>query len=183
MTLFVVIVIFLLSALPAEAQHHCWHAGQVPDTQDAGIKTSYDPVKDSTTVELGPIQVSGEKGRFVSLQICVSFSYPGQRVVTPEWVNFELLSIVKGQKLKIDLFVRLAADDGTFILSSSRSAVLNVAADRNVVGERIVMPMPYETFVKITRAKRVAIKMDQETFELEESHLQPLRTLAGRMMP
>lgn len=45
------------------------------------------------------------------------------------------------------------------------------------------MRMPYETFVKITRAKRVAIKMDQETFELEESHLQPLRTLAGRMMP
>jgi len=183
MILLIVVAITIVSTVPTMAQGNCWDRGRVTDTQGTRIQTCDDEVKDRTTVQLGPLQVSGEKGKFVSLHISASFSYPGQKVVTPEWLNFELLSVVKGRKLKIDLFVRLVADGETFILSSRRSAVKNVIPGRKVIGERIIMRMPYETFVKIAGAKRVAIKMDEMTFELQENHLQSLRTLAGRMTP
>lgn len=51
-------------------------------------------------------------------------------------------------------------------------------ATRSWVGERLVFRMPYETFLKITKAKKFEIKFDGISFPVGEEQLQALRELA-----
>jgi hypothetical protein len=94
-------------------------------------------------VKLGPLQVSGENGKYQSLQLAVSYNYPGQLKSAPEMLAFELLSVVKARQLKIDLYVVLFVDGEKIFLSSTRSAIRNPIPGRPWVGERIVLRMPY----------------------------------------
>ena len=87
-----------------------------------GIETSYDSAGDKTTVRLTPVKISGEKGKYHSIHIAPSFSYPGRNFLKPETIDFELQTIVK-TKLKIDLYVVFVVDGETIFLSSNRSGV------------------------------------------------------------
>lgn len=146
------------------------------------IETSYDAEKDKTTVRLAPMQVSGEQGKYRSLHMSPSFSYPGVQVTTPSIVDFELQTVVKG-RLRTDLYVVFIIDGEKVFLSSSRWAIKRPVPGRVWMGERLVFRMPYETFIKITRAKTLAIKFDAVTFAVGDTHLQALRELAAYMKP
>lgn len=111
-----------------------------------------------------------------------SFSYAGVQPTTPAIVDFELQTVVKG-RLRTDLYVVFMIDGEKVFLSSSRWAVKRPVPGRVWVGERLVFRMPYETFVRITNAKTLAIKFDAETFAVGETHLQALRDLAAYMKP
>lgn len=151
-------------------------------SESAKIVTSYDAEKDKTTVKLPPMQISGEQGKYKSLNMSPSFSYPGTRVITPAIVDFELQTVVKG-RLRTDLYVVFMIDGEKVHLSSSRWAVKRPVPGRVWVGERLVFRMPYETFVKITKAKTVEIKFDAITFPVGETQLQALRELLAHMQP
>jgi hypothetical protein len=73
---------------------------------DLKIETSYDSIKDKTTVRLAPVQISGENGKYHSLHMSPSFSYPGKEARKPDIIDFELRSVVKG-RLDTDLYVGL----------------------------------------------------------------------------
>ncbi|MGH9967957.1 MAG: hypothetical protein ACREBG_09030 [Pyrinomonadaceae bacterium] len=146
-----------------------------PLPQAAKIQSSFDPVKNVTTVRMAPVQISGEKDKYYSLHFAASFSYPGQTLRRPEVVDFELRSIVKARKLKIDLYVMFQVDGETIFLSSNRSAIKNAMPGRRWVGERLVFRMPYETLLKITQARKFAIKVDAVTFEVGEAQMDALR--------
>jgi hypothetical protein len=49
------------------------------------------------------------------------------------------------------------------------------------MGERLVFRMPYETFVKITKAKKFAIRFDGVQFSVGETERQALRELLAHM--
>ncbi len=153
----------------------------VPE-ESAKIETSYDAAKNTTTVRLAPMQVSGEQGKYKSLHMSPSFSYPGVQVTTPALVDFELQTIVKG-RLRTDLYVIFMIDGEKVFLSSSRWAIKRPVPGRVWVGERLVFRMPYETFVKITNAKTFAIKFDAITFAVGDAQLQALRDLEAYMKP
>src|SRR2546425_297365 len=100
-------------------------AGVQSHEQASEIKTTYDSTKDKTTVSLPRVKVSGAKEKYISLHVAASFSYSGHTPVTPEFVNFEIHSVVKARKLDPDLYVVLLLDGETIFLSSNRSAVRN----------------------------------------------------------
>ena len=150
--------------------------------QSAKIETSYDAEKNRTTVRLLPMQISGEQGKYKSLHLSPSFSYPGIEAAAPAIVDFELQTVVKG-RLRTDLYVVFMIDGEKVFLSSSRWAVKRPVPGRVWVGERLVFRMPYETFVKITNAKSLAIKFDAITFAVGETQLQALRDLLAYMKP
>jgi hypothetical protein len=150
--------------------------------ESAKIETSYDAEKDKTTVRLASMQISGEQGKYKSLHMSPSFSYPGIQVATPAIVDFELQTVVKG-RLRTDLYVLFIIDGEKVHLSSSRWAVKRPVPGRVWVGERLVFRMPYETFVKITQAKTVEIKFDAITFAVGDTQLQALRELLTYMRP
>jgi len=149
--------------------------------QPAKIETTYDSVKDRTTVRLAPVQISGEKDKYHSLHMAPSFSFPGHQLQRPSRIDFELQTIVKARLLDSDLYVVFLVDGETIFLSSNRWGIPRPVPGRRWVGEHLVFNMPYETFVKITNAKKFEIKFDGVKFEVGEPQVQTLRELASRM--
>jgi hypothetical protein len=143
--------------------------------QSSQLETKYDTAKDVTTVSLPPLQISGEKDEYYSLHVAVSFDYPGHTLKAPEFFRFEIRSVVKGRKLNPDLYVVFLVDSETIHLSSNRWAVKNPVRGKRWIGERMVFSMPYDTFIKLTKAKVVAIRMGGARFDLAERSLQRLR--------
>jgi hypothetical protein len=159
--------------------------GQTPSMETvpaAKIETTYDSIKDRTTVRLAPVQISGEKDKYHSLHMTPSFSFPGRQLQRPSRIDFELQTVVKRILLDSDLYVVFIVDGETIFLSSSnRRAVPRPVPGRRWMGEQLIFNMPYETFVKITKAKEFAIKFDGVKFDVGEPQMQTLREFATRM--
>lgn len=145
-------------------------------------ETTYDAEKDRTIIKLAPLQISGENGKYHSLQMAPSFSFPGRQVVTPSIIDFELQTVVRG-RLRTDLYVVFMIDGEKVFLSSSRWAIKRPVPGRVWTGERLVFRMPYETFVKITKANSFEIKFDAVTFSVGETQQQALRDFLTYMKP
>ena len=151
--------------------------------QDAAkVETSYDAEKNKTTIRLAPVQISSEQGKYVSLKMSPSFSFPGRKVVAPSIIDFELQTVVRG-RLRTDLYVVFMIDGEKVFLSSSRWAVKRPVPGRVWMGERLVFRMPYETFVKITKANTFEIKFDAVTFSVGETQKQALRDFLTHVTP
>ncbi|HEV2829192.1 MAG TPA: hypothetical protein VGW76_16465 [Pyrinomonadaceae bacterium] len=145
-------------------------------TQDSGtIETTYDAAKDKTTVRLARVRISSGQDKYVSLHMSPSFSFAGRSLLaTPSIIDFELQTVVRG-RLRTDLYVVFVIDGEKVFLSSSRWAVKRPIPGRVWMGERLVFRMPYETFVKITKATTFEIKFDATTFSIGETEKQVLR--------
>jgi endonuclease YncB( thermonuclease family) len=144
------------------------------------IETHYDREEDKTTMRAAPVQISGEKAQYHSVHIAPAFSYSGQMFRKPDIVDFEVQTVVK-TKLKIDLYVVFIVDGETIFLSSNRSAIKRPVAGKRWVGERMIFRMPYDTFLKITKAKTVEIKMDGVKIPLPEPALEYLRLFSQHL--
>ena len=145
-----------------------------------GIGITYDKAKDRTTVRLAPVQVSGEMGKYRSIHMSPYFSFPSQRFARPSVIDFELQTVVKG-RLSSDLYVVFVIDGETVFLSSNRWAVKRPVPGRVWVGERLVFRMPYETFLRITKAVTFAIKFDGVEFSVGDTQKQALSELLNYM--
>ncbi len=151
--------------------------------QAAKIETSYNAGKDRTTVKLAPVLIAEEQDKYHSLHMSPSFSFVGrQPVVAPTIVDFELQTVVKG-RLRTDLYVVFIIDGETVFLSSNRWAIKRPVPGRVWVGERLVFRMPYETFLKVTKAKEFQIRFDGIEFSVGDTQKQALRELLTHMKP
>ncbi len=149
------------------------------ETQKPGqIETTYDDKQDRTIVRLTPLQISGENAQYHSVYIAPSFTYPGRQFKKPDTVDFEVQTVVK-TKLKIDLYVVFVVDGEKIFLSSGRRAVKHPVPGQRWIGESLVFRMPYDTLMKIRKAKAVAIKMDGVEFPFSELVLDNIRTFAS----
>jgi hypothetical protein len=150
------------------------------------VETKYDVARDETTVRLPPIKVSGEKGKYHSLHAIVWFKHPGSTRRVPEMLTFELVTVVKARRLKVDLYVQLLVDGEKIFLSSNRWAERNVVPGKPWVSEHIALRMPHDVFVKITKARDFAIQLDGLTFVVGDAELQVLRdfgaSIAGKKL-
>lgn len=177
-------LLLALSLLPAQlsaVRPIMQTVGAVPQ-EAAKIESSYDLENDKTTIRLAPVKISGEQDKYHSLHMSPSFSYPGIRLITPSIVDFELQTVVKG-RLSTDLYVVFIIDGETVFLSSNRWAIKRPVPGRVWVGERLIFRMPYETFLKITKAKTFEIKFDGVKFSVGETQKQALREFLPYMKP
>ena len=147
------------------------------------IATTYDSGKNKTTVRMAPMQISGDRGKYHSLHLTPAYSFPGQFPQTPEIIDFELQTVVKARKLRVDLYVVFVVDGEKIFLSSNRWGVKKPVPGRPWVGERLVFRMPYETLLKLANAKQASIRMDGIDFELSGDHLRALRAFAETARP
>jgi len=154
--------------------------GSLPTSQSDKVEIAYDNAKDRTTVGLMPVQISGEAGKYHGLYLSPYFSFPGHRPTTPSIVDFELQTVVRG-RLSTDLYVVFVIDGETVFLSSNRWAVKRPVPGRVWVGEQLLFRMPYETFLRITKAKTFAIKLDGVKFSVGETQKQALSELLNYM--
>lgn len=146
------------------------------------VETVYDEAKDKTTVKLQPIQIAASEDKYVGVAMSPSFTFSGRYPTAPEIIDFEFQTVVRG-RLKTDLYVVFLIDGEEVFLSSNRWAVKRPVRSRVWVGERLVFRMPYEVFVKITKAKTVAIKFDAVVFSLSKSQQRALRDFSAYINP
>lgn len=147
-------------------------------TAGSNIVSSYDATKNRTTVRSLPVQIGADKGKYHSLKFSLVYSYPGATKRVPESLNLELLTVVKARLLDPDLYVVFIADGQEILLSSDRSAVPNPVRGKRWIGERLIFRVPYETFLKFARAKRLTVRLDAVQFDFLEEHLHVLREFA-----
>jgi hypothetical protein len=140
------------------------------------VEGSYDALKDETTVRLLPVKISNGQGKYVSIHMSPSFKFPGRSLLEPRIIDFELQTVVRG-RLSTDLYVVFIIDGETVYLSSNRWAVKRPVPGRVWMGERLVFRMPYETYVKITKARTFAIKFDGVKFSVGEKQKDALLEL------
>ena len=165
-------------------------------THNGNIETSYDQVKEITTVRLSPMQVYGEplpSAKYVGsdeARFNASFTYSGRTLrAQPKRVLFSLIST--SQDWKYTDFRKLTAlVDGKRLklgpLEHVPAFTVNAPANSNsddYISQEIAISLPYETFVRIANGKQVQIRMGPREFELEKSHLEALRDLATCMVP
>ena len=151
-------------------------------TQAGTVETTYDAAKDKTTIKLAPVKIGGGPGKYHSIHMSRSFSFSGRTPVTPAIVDFDIQTVVRG-RLRTDLYVLFVIDGETVFLSSSRWAVRRPIPGRVWMGERLVFRMPYETFVRVTKANTFAIKFDGVSFPVGETEMAALRELLTYMRP
>lgn len=154
----------------------------LPQEPSTKIDVNYDPEKDRTTVKLAPRKIASNVGKYHSIHISPSFSFSGRNHTTPDIVDFEMQTVVKG-RLRTDLYVVFVIDGETVFLSSNRSAIKRPVPGRVWVGERLVFRMPYATFVRAANAKTFAIKLDGLSFEVSDDDRKTLRELLSNMKP
>lgn len=151
--------------------------GQDGQPRDSRIVSSYDVAKDRTTVKLKPIKIGGPLNNFHSVHFAPAYSYAGTKPQLPEIIDFEVQTVVKG-RLSTDLYVEFVIDGEKIFLSSNRSAIKRPVPGRRWPGERMIFRMPYETWLKLTRANTVEIRLGGTSFAVAESELKVLRDFA-----
>lgn len=160
------------------------------------IETSYDNVKDITTVRLTSLQVYGESvassqyigGDEASFQ--ASFNYVGRILkAPPERVLFSLTSTSRDWKYT-DFRKLTALIDGKRMnlgpLEHVPSFTVKASENENsddYITQGIVIYLPYKTFLTIANGKKVQIRMGPREFELAKNHLEALRDFVARMIP
>jgi hypothetical protein len=153
-------------------------------------------MRDTTTVGLAPMQVYGEpldSAKYTGgdeARFYASFTHPGQSPsAPPERVLISLISTsgdwkytdfrkltasVDGKRLKLGPLVRAPS----FTVSAPSDSSVN-----DSTRQEIAISLPYGTFLRIAKGKKVRIRMGPREFRLEESHLEALRDLVSRMAP
>jgi hypothetical protein len=193
------VIVSLAVVLTCAAQGLAQGAGPAPPrllAHDGKIETSYDEVKDTTTVRLNPMQVYGEalaSSNYAGddgARFYASFTYPGRTSsAPPKRVLITLISTSEDWKYK-DSLKLTASVDGKHLkigpLEHAPSFTVKAPADSisaDSVSQEIAISLPYKTFLRIANGKKVRIRMGPREFKLEENHLEALRDLAGRMHP
>ena len=163
---------------------------------DGKIETSYDEVKNTTTVRLHPMQVYGESlvsSNYVGddgARFYASFTYPGRTLsAPPKRVLITLISTSEDWKYR-DSRKLTAQVDGKHLkigpLEYAPTFAVRAPADSisaDSVSQEVAISLPYKTFLRIAYGKKVKIRMGPREFRLEGKHLEALRDLAGRMAP
>ena len=174
-----IIVLLALSFLPGQfslIRPMSQPVTQVIAGEPPKVEGSYDAAKDETTVRLLPVKISDGQGKYVSVHMSPSFKFPGRSLLEPKIIDFELQTVVRG-RLSTDLYVVFIIDGETIHLSSNRWAVKRPVPGRVWLGERLVFRMPYETYVKVTKAKTFAIKFDGVKFSVGKTQQEALLEL------
>ena len=152
------------------------------------IETSYDQVKNITTVRLAPMQIYGEPLTSSSYRgasearIYASFTYPGRTLTAPpKRVLFSLISTAVNWKYT-DFHQLTAEVDGKHLKLDALEHVPSFSVG-DYVRQEIAVSLPYETYLRIATGKKVHIRMGPRKLRLGENHLLALRALARQMIP
>jgi hypothetical protein len=160
------------------------------------VETTYDQVKEITTVRLSPMQVYGEplaSSHYIGgdeASFDASFTYSGRTLrAQPKRILFSLTSTSLDWKYT-DFRKLTALVDGKYLnlgpLEQVPSFTVNASANANsddYISQGIAISLTYKTFLRIANGKKVQIRMGPREFELENDHLEALRYLATRMVP
>ena len=162
---------------------------------DGKIETTYDKSKDRSMVFFklmpikaledpkGPNEVQFSEER---LELTAYFAYPGQRLVTPQWVTIAFLFTTENPQKYTDHVMEVKADDQKVRLGTLKVLSRINAARRGklpLISETMELPIPYQQFLLLANAKKLKMRLGSVEFDLEKQHLEAIRDLAANTVP
>lgn len=136
-------------------------------------KVYYIEIVNQTMVETA-LQVIGSQSNGLTMKL--SFHVQGKKVVTPNLISLEFISISNEMKYTDDRNLTMWLDDvgisfGELVLTTSQQA----SADLGV--QYMLQSIPYDKFLRLLDAKEVKVRLGPTEFKLKSKHLEALRDL------
>jgi hypothetical protein len=159
------------------------------------IETTYDKVKDRSLVFFkiipikaleepkGPYEVQFSEER---LEITSYFGYPGEVLITPQWVTLAFWSATENPQKYTDNKLSVKVDGQWVELGTMKILNTTNYARRGkypLIQESRELPIPYQQFLRLANAKKIKVKLGSEEFDLEKEHLEAIRDLAAHTVP
>lgn len=159
------------------------------------IETTYDKSKDQSMVFFklmpiksleepkgpGEVQFSDER-----LELTAYFAYPGQQLVTPQWVTIAFLSTTESPQKYTDHGMEVKADAQRIRLGTLKVlSTINTSRRGKLplISETMELPIPYPQFLLLASAKKLKMRLGTVEFDLEKEHLEAIRDLAAHTVP
>jgi hypothetical protein len=163
------------------------------------VEKIYDKVKNQTTVYLRPMTLryikSSVEARVISesktdflpadmLHMTAYFVSPGKVLVRPESVVIGFRSQALDQTKYAGTPALSIKLDHSFLslgpVQVTERRIDNLGSNQYVL-QSFELPLPYETFRRITNAQKVTVRLASEEFELSSEHLEAFRDLLSRI--
>jgi hypothetical protein len=148
------------------------------------IDTKYDRFEDQTSISLQPMKISG--GLYDGINIGITFVCLGDvRSCQPEKVFFGFIVVLKGTIYDLPANLIVLADGERFPLGNMSNFGSAEVPPRgwNIIATTLGVVIPRETFLKIARAKKVEMKLDDTELELNMEHRTAVYSLSTLATP
>jgi hypothetical protein len=166
------------------------------------VETIYDKGKDQTTVYLRPMTMryvkSSIEARIVNegrtdvlpaevLSLTAYFNSPGKVLVKPQFVVIGFRSFAMDKTPYTNDRTLIVHRDGSTENLGSMEIMEHRIDERMSAGpvryivESLELPIPYESFLRITKAKKATMILGGTELQLQNEHLEAFRDLVSRV--
>jgi hypothetical protein len=153
-----------------------------PATIEGKFAVAHNEAKDQTVVALLHKPVGGDKS--CGLYVTAAFLYYGKASFPPKliMISFSRINTEEPRFLKQAGERELTLNvDGELMKLGSMNSVKEIVIGYSLFEQGLMLPLPYETFIKIAKAKKADAKIGPLSFKLSEDNLKDFRDLADRM--
>jgi len=172
--------------------------GQQKPKRRTKVETNYNESKNETQARIGPFElwkppqnsVSGEID-YESVDLLVSFSYAGKKIVTPNSVTVVVFSssqwgdqFSKRRDLSVSADLRQYNFGEMELLSRREGHVAGTALgppNRRLISEVLRKTIPFDDFKQISQSKKAEIKIGDRKFNLKKEHLEAFKNFVSLM--
>jgi hypothetical protein len=187
--LFMMSLFCVCAAFQGRAQTRSGSQNLQPKTK---VETHYDEKKNQTLARMGPFElwkppdnsVSGEIN-YESIDLSVSFLYPGKTIVTPKVVTLMVFAASEGgAQFDKNRNLSVSSNSGQYdlgemeLVGKGESRVLKSIA-RNalalLVSESLKKEISFDEFVQIARSEKADMKIGKRKLKLEKKYLEAFR--------
>lgn len=199
--LLAVVLLCILSLSRSTAQTT---PGQQQSKRKTKVETEYNANRNETVARIGPFvlwkasqnPLSGEVNH-EEVDLFVSFSSPGTKIVTPKFVTIKILATsqerggFEGKGFfgkEYDLSVTTESAPYTFgkmvLLGANRESTAGNALGTSkfvILKETIGKPIPFADFAQIAQSEKVEIKIGERKFKIKKDHLVAFRNFVSLM--
>lgn len=150
--------------------------------QVVDITTKYDRFENTTMIHLKPMKIIG--GLYDGVHLGVSFKCPGDvRFCQPDKIALGFIVVLKGARYDLPGQLTILADDERFRLGEMANLGSTEVPPRgwNIMATTLFTTITPVDFIKIAKAKKIEMKLDQFEFELnsdQKTALYSISTLA-----
>jgi hypothetical protein len=153
-------------------------AGTNAQNKKPEIKVEYDKFKDGTFVSFEPVTIGAAKDTTLRLGMLTGFKGQVPKKPNDLMLVFASPSFVETNQYKNNRSLILLADGERYVLGE---ASYEVKYDMPLYLEVMAVKVPYNTVMKLSEAKKIEMQFGSTEFALNESLIEALRYLAGRI--
>lgn len=146
---------------------------EADEDEEAAITSKYDRFKDITIVRTSRMALRGGKR---TLRMYADFSYSGKEPRQPDKVNIYFYAAAARPVFREDdLELNFLVDDERVPVGAMR--LIDEDKTKSLIKQTVSVALPYETFVKIAKGKKVELQVGGLEYKLTDAHLDAFRKL------